>query len=78
MCSPPCETFSLNDVSGGSQEDATDADLMPDHDPATPSYHQRRMARQAQGDTRHGKSSEDTSRFFELDDAGKKMCKFCL
>ena len=78
MCSPLCETFNLNDVSGGSQEDATDADLMPDPGPATPSRRQRRMAKQAKAGTTHGKSSEDTSRFFKLDDAGKKMCKFCL
>jgi len=76
--SPPRETFNLNDVSGGSQEDATDAAVVPDAGPATPSRRQRRIARQAKAGSRRGKAAEDISRFFVADDAGKRMCKFCL
>ena len=52
--SPLRETFNLNDVSGGSQEDATDAAVVPDAGPATPSCRQRRIARQAKAGSRRG------------------------
>ena len=76
FCSPPDETFNLQNISDGSQEGGSDA--IAAHDPglATPSRHQRRQARQA--GSQQPKLPDDLLCGFSVEEDGKRVCTFCM
>ena len=78
FCSPPQESFNLNDLSGGSPDGGADFDMPPSPVPATPSRRQRRLEKQAEKSGARKKKADDALSFFTDISKDERVCNFCV
>ena len=76
--SPLWESFNLNNISGDSLDGGADIDMPPSPVPATPSWCQRRLEKQAEKSGAWKKKANDALSFFTDIGEDKRVCNFCV